>query len=144
MQVRPRGIGEKKAQALDSWRLAVESGARATQPTVLPRTQQSAIADKYAQQTRSPENDKRVARGQAEEQRETLRKKWAAKRIEIEQAFNGVTVRFAQLRAEKDTEIAAARQNAETASWRRDFAQRELGRYRSIRYRHYLVRLVKG
>jgi hypothetical protein len=142
--VSPRGIGEKKAQALNSWRLGVERAARANQPTVLPRAQQSMIADRHAQQTRSLENDKQVARRQAAEQRETLRKKWAATHTEIEQELNDVTARFAQLRAEKDTEIAAARQHAETAVWRRDFAQRELDRYRNIRYRRYLKRLVRG
>jgi hypothetical protein len=144
MQVNPRGIGEKKAQALNGWRLTVESGARAAQPTVLPRAQQSAIADKYTQQIRSLENDKQVVRRQTAEQRETLRKRWAVTHKEIEQELNDVTVRFGRLRAEKDTEIAAARQHTETAIWRRDFTQRELGRYQSIRYRNYLKRLVKG
>ena len=143
-QVSPRGIGEKKARALNNWRLAVESDARATRPTVLPRAQQSAIADKYAQQTRSLENHKQAARKQTARQRETLRKKWAATHTEIEQELNEVTARFAQLRAEKDTEIATAHQHAETAVWRRDFTQRELDRYRTIRYRHYLIRLIRG
>jgi hypothetical protein len=143
-RVSPRGIGEKKARALNNWRLAVESDARATRPTGLPRARESAITDRYAQQKRSLENKKQVTRRQAAEQRETLRKKWAAKHMEVEQELNGVTARFAQLRAEKDTEIATARQHAETAIWRRDFAQRELDRYRSIRYRHYLRRLVRG
>jgi hypothetical protein len=105
-QVSPRGIGEKKAQALNSWRLGVESAARANQPTVLPPAQQSAIANKYAQRRRSLENDKQVSRRQTVEQRETWRKNWAAKHTEFEQELNDVTARFAQLRAEKETGIA--------------------------------------
>lgn len=143
-RVSPRGIGEKKARALNNWRLTVESNARATWPTALPRAQKAAITDGYAQQKRSLENKKQVTRRQAAEQRETLRKKWAAKHTEVEQELNSVTARFAQLRAEKDTAIATARQHAETAIWRRDFARRELDRYRSIRYRHYVKRLVRG
>jgi hypothetical protein len=46
--------------------------------------------------------------------------------------------RFARLHAEKDPELAAARQQSETANWQRDFAERELDRYRHIAYPRYL------
>lgn len=140
----PRGIGEKKARELNNWRLEVESNARATWPTVLPQAQESEIAAKYAKQTQSLEKDKQAAVALAAQRRESVRKEWAATHQDIERELNEVTARFARQRAEKDTEIAAARQHAQAAIWRRDFAQRERERYRSITYRHYVRRLITG
>jgi hypothetical protein len=58
--------------------------------------------------------------------------------------LNDSTTRFARLHAEKDPELAASRQQSETANWQRDFAKGELDRYRRITYPRYLRRLVTG
>jgi hypothetical protein len=65
-------------------------------------------------------------------------------RPHIAKDLNDSTARFARLHAEKDPELAAARQQSETANWQRDFAKRELDRYRHITYPRYLRRLVTG
>jgi hypothetical protein len=142
--VSPRGIGVKKAQSLNNWRLAVESRARATQPTALPPARRSAIADKYAQRLRSLENDQRTARAQAVTQQDAVRTKWATVHADIARELNDAIARFAQQRAEKAPEIVAARERSGAADWQRDFAKRELARYRRIRYTRYLRRLITG
>jgi hypothetical protein len=144
LQVRPRGMGEKKAQALDAWRSGVAFQAQLTQPGTLPQAQANAISDKYAQQTRPLENAQHAARARATEQQAELRQKWARTQAHIAEGLNDSTTRFARLHAEKDPELAAARQQSETANWQRDFAKRELDRYRHITYPRYLRRLVTG
>ena len=142
--VSPRGVGVKKAESLNNWRLAIDSRARATQPTALPLEQRGAITDKYAQRLRSLENDQRAARARAATQQDAVRTKWATVHADIARELNDVTARFAQLRADQTPEIAAARERSGTADWQRDFAKRELARYRRIRYTRYLRKLVTG
>jgi hypothetical protein len=142
--VSPRGIGLKKAQSLNNWRLTVESRARATQPTVLPLARRGAITDKYTQQLRVLENDQRTAQAQAVTEQDAVRRKWAKVQTDIAREVNEAIAHFARQRAEKAPEIAAARERSGTADWQRDFAKRELARYRRIRYAHYLRRLITG
>lgn len=142
--VSPHGIGEKKAQALDSWRRSIEFKARATQPMSLPPAQVSAISAKYAQQIRSLESDKETARARASMEKDDLRKKWAKTHAAIAKELTDEAARFARLRIEKNPGIASARQRVETANWQRDFAKRELNRYRRIRYVRYLKKLLTG
>ncbi len=82
-----------------------------------------------------------MAKGQ---QQAELQQKWAGTQAHIAKDLNDSTTRFARLHAEKDPELAAARQQSETANWRRDFVKRELDRYRHITYPRYLRRLVTG
>ena len=78
------------------------------------------------------------AKGQ---QQAELRQKWARTQAHIAKDLSDST-RFARLHAEKAPKLAAARQQSETADWQRDFAKRELDRYRHITYPCYLRRLV--
>lgn len=82
-----------------------------------------------------------MAKGQ---QQAELPRKWARTQAHIAKDLNDSTTRFARLDAEKDPELAAARQQSETADWQRDFAKRELDRYRRITYPRRLRRLVAG
>jgi hypothetical protein len=144
LQVSPRGIGVKKAQSLNSWRLAVEIRARSSQPKILPKAQLDAISFKYAQQIGSLANDRQSARIRAEVQNNELRAKWTKTRTEIATELSVATERSARLHAEKKSELAAARRGASNSEWQRDFAKRELDRYDRIRYRRYLWRLIIG
>jgi len=144
MQVSPRGIGEKKAQALDAWRRGVAFQAQRTQPGALPQAQADAIADKYAQQTRSIAVAQQAARVRAVAEQETLHKKWAQVQVDIANELTDAAARFAGLRAEKEAELATARQQSGTADWKRDYAKREQDRYRRISYQRYLWRMVTG
>jgi hypothetical protein len=112
--------------------------ARIRARDIAAQAQANAISDKYAQQTRSLENAQHAARARANEQQAGLRQKWARTQARIATDLNDSTTRFARLHAEKDPELAAARQQSETANWQRDFAERELDRYRHIAYPRYL------
>jgi hypothetical protein len=85
-----------------------------------------------------------TARARATEQQAELRQRWARTQAHIAKDLNDSTTRFGRLHAEKDPELAAARQLSETANWQRDFAKRELDRYRHMTYPGYLRRLVTG
>jgi hypothetical protein len=144
MQVSPRGIGQKKAAALENWRRGIEAMAQATQPAALPTAQRTVIDNRYAQQMKALADRQNAARTQALAEQAKLRQKWAKAQADITSGLNDANQRFARLRAEKEPELAAARQQAGTAEWKRDFARRELDRYREIRYRRYLQKMITG
>jgi hypothetical protein len=95
-------------------------------------------------QPRSLKNAQHDARARATEQQAELRQKRARTQAHIAKDLNDSTTGFARLHAEKDPELAAVRHQSETANWQRDFAKRELDRYRHITYPRYLRRLVTG
>jgi DNA-binding helix-hairpin-helix protein with protein kinase domain len=144
VSVNPRGIGQGRAAALYSWRLAVEAIARSSQPTALPPARRQAIAHRYARERQSLQNDQVAARGRASLELTSLRNKWAATHSDIAQELQRAKERLETLRTAPNPELAAARKQSETANWQRDFAQLELNRYRRIRYSRYLRRLVTG
>lgn len=143
-RVRPRGIGMVKAQALDVWRREAELDARLTQPTALPKAEHDAIYARYAQNTQSLVNDQAAARARAAAKKDELHQKWARIQADIAREQHNTSARFARLRAEREPELAAARQQAATTEWRRDFAKRQLDSYRLIRYRRYLRKMITG
>lgn len=142
--VSPRGIGQRRAAALYSWRLQVEARARLTQPTVLPRLQRQGIANRYANQRQSLKNDQTASRGRAALDLTDVRNRWVATQASIAKELQQARERLETLRTAQDPEMAIARKKSETANWQRDFAKLELNRYRRIRYSHYLKRLLTG
>lgn len=142
--VSPHGVGRQRASALYAWRLRVEARARATQPTALPQAQRQKIASDYAQRKRSLENDQAAARARAAAEVTGLRRKWATAHDDIAKQLQEASARVAWRRADLDPKIAAVRKRSEALDWQRDFAKRELARYRRITYSRYLGRLVKG
>jgi hypothetical protein len=115
-----------------------------TQPTTLPQAQRQKIASDYAQRKRSLENDQAAARARAAAEVTGLRRKWATTHDDIAKQLQEASARVAWRRADLDPKIAAMRKRSEALDWQRDFAKRELARYRRITYSRYLGRLVKG
>lgn len=142
--VSPHGVGLHRLAMLYSWRLDVEAQARATQPTALPQAQRQKIADGYAKQKRAIENDQAAVRTWAGAEVDALRRKWAATQADLAKQLREANARVAMRRADIDPKIAIVRRQSEALNWQRDFAKRELARYRRITYARYLGRLVKG
>jgi hypothetical protein len=143
-QVSPRGIGQKKAVALENWRRGIEAMARASQPGALPTAQRTVIDNRYAQQMKLLNDRQNAARPEAAAEQDRIRQKWAKAQADITSDLDDANKLFARLRAEKEPELATARQQAGAAEWKRDFAKRELDRYRKIRYRRYLHKMITG
>lgn len=142
--VSPHGVGEQRAAALYAWRLDVEAQARVTQPTALPSAQRQLIASNYALRKRSLESDQAAARARMAAETSGVRRKWATTHDDIARQVKQASARVSARRADLDPKITAARRQWETLEWQRDFAKRELARYRRITYWRYLGRLVKG
>lgn len=142
--VSPSGIGVAKAQSLDIWRRSVENSARLTQPTSLPKPQRDAILDKYAQKRKSFESTKQAASVQVAKQKAEVKQKWDKSHHEIAKELSKGVARLTCLRTDKEASLTHARKEADTATLQRDYARRELARYRRIRYRRYLRRMVTG
>lgn len=142
--VSPPGIGVAKARSLDNWRCAVESTARLRQPVTLPKAQHDAILAKFAQQMESLKNDKEAARLQAGKEKDELRRKCRKAQEEATKQLGDEVTRLTGLRSGQDASLIVARKQADTAALQRDYARRDLDRYRRIRYRRYLRRLVTG
>jgi hypothetical protein len=141
-EVSPHGVGEQRAAALYAWRLDVEAKARANQPTALPTTQRQQITNSYAQQKRSLESAQADARVAASAEVYGVRRKWEMTHDDLARQLQDAISKVAFRRADLDWKIAALRKQAETLAWHRDYAKKELDRYRRIRYSRYLRRLV--
>jgi hypothetical protein len=142
--VSPRGIGQRRAAKLYSWRLQVEFRAQLTMPTELPRMVRQGIARRYAWQKDSLKADQVASRGRAALAQTDLRNKWAVTHSGIARELRQARERLEKLRASQAPDIVAARKQSETANWQRDFAMLELNRYRRISYSRYLRRLLAG
>jgi hypothetical protein len=140
----PLGVGLPRATALYDWRLSVEAKARRTAPTALPQAQRQKIASSYLPQQRALENEQATARAKAGVEFNNLRRRWAMTHTDLAAQLREAQARVAFRRADLDPKIAILRQTTEDLDWQRDFAKRELNRYRRISYARYLGRLLKG
>jgi hypothetical protein len=138
------GIGEKKHADLRAWASRVEIHARATSPSALPTAQATAIRLKYSGlqddlTAKRSLTEADTARASAE-----ARDRWAAVHANNAGEVAALAAHFSQQRQERETALAQARSAAGTADWHLESAKRELHRYRNIRYRKYLKRLITG
>jgi hypothetical protein len=137
--VHPKGVGEKKAQALDSWRRTLEMQARATQPPRLPSSQAQVIKAKYAQQRQTLANEEQAAHAHASVELNRISQKWMQTHASISAELIAARQDFAQERAQVDAEIIAIQKQANATAWQRDLAIREITAHRKINYLRYLI-----
>jgi len=138
------GIGEKKHADLQAWANRVEIHARANAPSALPTAQATTIRLKY----RGLQDDLTAKRSLTEadsiKASAEARDRWAAVHASTDGELAALAAHFSQQRQERETALARARSAAGTADWHLESAKRELHRYRNVRYRKYLKRLVTG
>ena len=142
--VHPNGVGEKKANALDSWRRSIEMQARATQPSALPSAQTQAIRAKYMQQRQNLTTEEQVARVRATNEQNQISQKWMQTHTSISGELVSARRAFATERAEFDIQLTEARKLANASNWQQDLAAREVSTYRSVSYRRYLTGIVRN
>jgi DNA-binding helix-hairpin-helix protein with protein kinase domain len=141
--VHPTGVGEKKADALDSWRRALEMRARATQPSRLPSAQAQAIKAKYMQQRQNLANEEQAAHARAPIELKQISQKWMQTHTSISAELVSARQVFAQERARADVQLTAAQKQASATAWQRDLAVREISAHRNINYLQYLTGITK-
>jgi hypothetical protein len=141
--VHPNGVGEKKANALESWRRSAEMQARASQPSALPSAQAQAIRAKYMQQRQNLATEEQAARARVTNEQKQIIQKWAQTHISISGQLISTRGAFAKERAEAEIRLTEARKHASAATWQKDLATREVSAYRSVSYRRYLTRIIR-
>jgi hypothetical protein len=142
--IHPRGVGEKKADALDSWRRRLELRAMATMPPALPSAQAQAIRAKYVQQRQYLANEEQTARTRASNEQNQINQKWMQIHTSISAHLLSARQAFAQERVQINVQLTAAQKQVSTASWQRDLAVREVSAYQSVSYLRYLAGIIKA
>jgi hypothetical protein len=142
--VHPRGVGDKKALALESWRKALEARAISTQPTSLPTGQAQSIKVKYAQQRQTLADAEKAARSRAANEQNQIRQNWVPKHSAISAKMVATRQAFAQERVEADRQLATAQKQSGAAEWRRQLAKREEAAYGNVRYRRYVAGVISS
>lgn len=142
--VHPNGVGTKKAQALDIWRMTLERQARTTQPSRLPTAQAQAIRAKYLSQGQNLNNEEQAARARAPVERNHISQKWMPTHSSISAELSSTRQAFARERAQSDVQLNAAQRQANAATWQRDLAAREISANQGINYRRYLTGIIRS
>jgi hypothetical protein len=141
--IHPSGVGEKKAEALDSWRRRLEIRALATQPPALPSAEAQAIKAKYAQQRQHLANEEQTARTRASDEQRQISQRWMQTHTSISAHLLSARQAFAQERAQISVQLTAAKKQASAASWQRDLAAREVSAHRNVSYLQFLAGIIK-
>lgn len=141
--VHPSGVGEKKARDLDNWRRRIERAAMATQPSSLPAAQAQAIRTKYTLQRQALADQEKAARVQAASEQNQIRQRWAQTNTAISTELADTRRTFAQERAQADLQLVTAQKQANTATWQRELAEREIAAYRNVNYRRYIAGVIR-
>jgi hypothetical protein len=141
--IHPTGVGEKKANALDSWRRALEMRAKATQPSRLPSAQAQAIKAKYMQQRQNLANEEQAGRARASIELKQISQKWMQTHTSISAELVSARQVFAQERAQAGVQLTAAQKQASATAWQRDLAAREISAHRNINYLRYIAGITK-
>jgi DNA-binding helix-hairpin-helix protein with protein kinase domain len=141
--VHPKGVGEKKALALDSWRRTLEMQARATQPSRIPPTQAQAIRAKYVQQRQNLANEEQTAHARASVELNQISQKWMQTHTSISAELVSIRQAFAQEKVQADVEMTAVQKQASATTWQRDLAAREISAHRKINYLRYLTGIIR-
>jgi hypothetical protein len=142
--VHPNGVGEKKAQALDSWRRTLEMRARATQPAALPSAQGQAVRAKYAQLRQNLASEEQAARARASYEQNQVSQKWMQTHTSISAQLVSARQAFAQERAQANVQLAASQKQASATAWQRDLAAREISAHRNVNYLRYLAGIIRS
>jgi hypothetical protein len=98
---------------------------------------------KYVQQKQELANQEQAARAQSAHGRSQIYAKWAS----VHAGFSGeLTVthqRFAQDRAQADTNLTSARKRTDVLVWQRELAEREVVAYKNVSYLRYLISMLR-
>lgn len=143
-RVHPSGIGEVKANALETWRREVEARARRAQPSSLPPAQVQAIRLKYAQRRQSLVQEENNARADIAVQLNQIRERWASIHVTIASELSETRDRFLPERAQADLRLSSARREARDVTWQQVSAKKELDAYQEVTYLRYCTRVVRG
>jgi len=141
--VHPSGVGEKKALALENWRRALEARAVASQPTSPPPAQAQAIKAKYTQERRLLADQEKAARAEAANEQNRIRQRWVPSHNAISAQLVSTRQAFSHERSQADQQLAIARKQADTATWRRQLEEREATAYANVVYRRYVSGIIR-
>jgi hypothetical protein len=142
-RVHPHGVGQKKAQSLESWRRSVEARARASQPASLPPGQVAGIRSRFvADEQALLREEQTVQEGAIREQAEA-RQKWVPVQSELAKERLAAQGEFAQRRAQAESQLLDAQKKAAEAAWHQAMAERELATHRNVTYLRYLARMIR-
>jgi len=142
-RVHPHGVGQKKAQSLESWRRSVEARARASQPGLLPAEQVASIRSRFVADEQALVRQEQVIREDAIREQAEVRQKWVPVQSELAQERLAVQGEFAQRRAQAESRLLDAQKEATEAAWYQIMAERELTAYRNVIYLRYLACMIR-
>lgn len=136
--VRVPGIGEVKAERLDSWRQDCANRAQNTQPTSLPTAQQRTINERYTAREHQLRLEHQQITTNATQQQSVLAQRLAVDRTSLADELRRANTAAAQARKDHDRRTAEARRRLNDAQRQQRAAAAELATYRRISYLRYL------
>jgi hypothetical protein len=143
-RVHPYGMGTVKAQTLEAWRRSVEAAARATQPSVIPGHQASAIRLKYTEQRMALERSTNLAKSDAARKQQLTEERWALTHANITARVEQVRKEFSQYRTDADLLVIESRRTLNSAAWYETLGKHRLASYAGISYRSYVASGLRG
>jgi len=142
--VHPRGIGNVKAQTLETWRRSVVAAAQARQPSVLPTDRSRAIGLKYVEQRMALERSANAAKAEAAKNQELTQQRWAISQANVSTQIDQLRTDFVQQRADADLALIGARRALNNAAWEEALGKHRLTAHKGVSYGGYITRGLRG
>ena len=142
--VRVQGIGEVKADRLDSWRKMHQDQARLTQPTSLPNSSRRAIEDQFSARERQVMADRQGVADEIVRKQADIAQRLGAAKVALADQIRQAGTTAARVRADLERQKAedSIKLNDEQLQMR--IALAEMQAYRQISYVRYLRFTLRG
>lgn len=142
--VRVQGIGEVKANRLDSWRKTHQDQARLTQPTSLPNSSRRAIEDQFSARERQVMADRQGVADEIVRKQADIAQRLGAARVALADQIRQDGITAARVRADLERQRAEASIKLNDEQLQMRIALAEMQSYRQISYVSYLKFTLRG